>query len=298
MNIEKKENIERLPEWLDRKVLKQELTLDVKKMLRSRKLHTVCESAKCPNIGECFKKPTATFMILGDICTRSCSFCGVKHGRPNFIDPLEPEYIAISVLEMGLKHVVITSVDRDDLPDLGVTQFIETVRAIKKISPSTTIEILTPDFQGKKEILNELIKENFDIFNHNLETVKSLYKEICPSADYEKSLFVLDYVKKNGKKITKTGVMVGLAEKHDEMLELFKDIAEKSVDALTIGQYLRPSRKNMAVKSYIHPDEFELYKKEAESFGIKYVSSSPYVRSSYNAENLMELIQKNINLKS
>ncbi|MBN2694518.1 lipoyl synthase [bacterium] len=291
MNIEKKENIERLPEWLDRKILKQELTTDVKQMLRSRELHTVCESAKCPNIGECFKKPTATFMILGDICTRSCRFCGVKHGKPNFVDPLEPEYIAISVLEMGLRHVVITSVDRDDLADLGVTQFIDTVRAIKKLTPSTTIEILTPDFQGKKEILDELIKEDFDIFNHNLETVKSLYKEVCPSANYEKSLFVLDYVKKNSKKITKTGIMVGLGETHKEVNELFNDISKISVDALTIGQYLRPSKNNMAVKSYIHPDEFEQYKNEAEIAGIKYVSSSPYVRSSYNAEKLMELIQ-------
>jgi lipoic acid synthetase len=283
----------RLPEWLKRKTLTQEDTDSVKRLLRRKELKTVCEEAKCPNISECFKKPTATFMILGDTCTRACKFCNVKTGHPNAPDPHEPENVALSVKELNLKHVVITSVDRDDLPDLGVTQFVKTIREIRKIMPlSTTIEILTPDFQGKKEIINELKNEDYQIFNHNLETVKSLFKEITPKSNYEMSLELLKFVKLNHNKISKTGLIVGLGETQAQVLELFDDIVRYNLDALTIGQYLRPTRDNYPVMEYIKPEIFDFYKKEAENKGIKYVASSPYVRSSYNAEELIGMLNK------
>ncbi len=283
----------RLPEWLKRKKLSSEDTDFVKRLLRRKELKTVCEEAKCPNISECFKKPTATFMILGDTCTRACKFCNVKTGHPNAPDPNESLNVALSVKELNLKHVVITSVDRDDLPDLGVTQFVKTIREIRKVMPqSTTIEILTPDFQGKTEIINELKNEDYQIFNHNLETVKSLYKEITPKANYQLSLELLKFVKLNHNKISKTGIMVGLGEKRDEVLELFDDIAKYKLDALTIGQYLRPSRDNYPVMEYVKPEIFDFYKKEAENKGIKFVASAPYVRSSYNAEDLIMTLFK------
>lgn len=283
----------RLPEWLKRKKLNQDDTDFVKRLLRRKELKTVCEEAKCPNISECFKKPTATFMILGDTCTRACKFCNVKTGHANAPDPNEPFNVAQSVKELNLKHVVITSVDRDDLDDLGVTQFVKTVREIRKVMPlSTTIEILTPDFQGKREIIDELKNEDYQIFNHNLETVKSLYKIITPKANYEISLELLNYVKLNHNKISKTGIMLGLGETQIQILELFDDIAKYKLDALTIGQYLRPSRDNYPVMEYVKPEIFDFYKKEAENRGIKFVASSPYVRSSYNAEELIKALNK------
>ncbi len=284
----------RLPEWLQKKSISHDVTYNLKSTLRERHLHTVCESAKCPNIGECFKKPTATFMILGDTCTRNCKFCNVKKGIPLPPDENEPKLIAQTSLEMNLKHIVITSVDRDDLSDGGVSQFVKTIREIRKIMPqSTTIEILTPDFNGDENILKELIGEEFDIFNHNLETVKSLYSLIRPKANYMQSLNVLSYMKKNANKITKTGIMLGLGETKEEIIDLFKDVHSFKVDALTIGQYLRPSRMNYPVIEYVLPEIFEEYLKTANEIGIKFVSSSPYVRSSYNAEQLMEFINGN-----
>ncbi len=281
----------RLPEWLQKKSISHDVTYNLKSTLRERHLHTVCESAKCPNIGECFKKPTATFMILGDTCTRNCKFCNVKKGIPLPPDENEPQLIAQTSLEMNLKHIVITSVDRDDLSDGGVSQFVKTIREIRKIMPkSTTIEILTPDFNGDENILKELIGEEFDIFNHNLETVKSLYSLIRPKANYMQSLNVLSYMKNNANKITKTGIMLGLGETKDEIIDLFKDVHSFKVDALTIGQYLRPSRVNYPVIEYILPEIFDEYLKTANEIGIKFVSSSPYVRSSYKAEQLMEFI--------
>jgi len=282
----------RLPEWLRHKKLNLENTDSVKRLLRRKELKTVCEEARCPNISECFQKPTATFMILGDTCTRACKFCNVNTGHPNAPDPHEPQNVALSVKELNLRHVVITSVDRDDLDDLGVSQFVKTIREIRKIMPiSTTIEILTPDFQGKKEIINELKNEDYQIFNHNLETVKSLFKEITPKAKYELSLDLLKYVKINHNKISKTGIILGLGEKENEVLDLFTDIADYKVDALTIGQYLRPTRNHYPVIEYIRPEKFDFYKKEAENRGVKYVASSPYVRSSYNAEELIEALK-------
>ena len=285
----------RLPEWLRHKKLSQGNTDFVKRLLRRKELKTVCEEAKCPNISECFKKPTATFMILGDTCTRTCKFCNVKSGHPNAPDPNEPLNVALSVKELNLRHVVITSVDRDDLDDLGVTQFVKTIREIRKIMPvSTSIEILTPDFQGKTEIINQLKNEDFQIFNHNLETVKSLYKEITPKANYEISLELLKYVKLNHNKITKTGIMLGLGEKEEEVLKLFKDTVKHKVDALTIGQYLRPTRDNYPVMEYIKPEKFDFYKEKALETGLKFVASAPLVRSSYNAEELINKIMEKI----
>ena len=283
-----KEKLERLPIWLQRKQLLHKNSLEVKKLLRRQQLKTVCESAKCPNISECFKKPTATFMILGDICTRACKFCNVASGKPNYLDPNEPKNVALSVEELKLKHVVITSVDRDDLPDLGVEQFVKTIREIRKIMPkSTTIEILTPDFQGKKEIIDLLLNEDYDIFNHNLETVPSLFKTITPSSNYDISLELLKYMKLNSNKITKTGIMVGLGETDEEIYDLMKDSISYKVDTLTIGQYLRPSKKHYPVQRYVTPERFNIYKEKALKFGFKYVASAPYVRSSYNAEDLI-----------
>lgn len=256
----------------------------MKKVLRSRNLHTVCESARCPNIGECFSKPTATFMILGDVCTRGCTFCSVeKTESPLRVDPDEPRNIAVTAAEMGLRHVVVTSVTRDDLPDGGSTQFALTIRAVKDTIDAISVEVLTPDFGGDEEALMTVLDAGPDIFNHNLETVPSLYPGVRPQADYRRSLDVLERVSRTGVR-TKSGIMVGLGEKPEEVRTLLKDLARTGCDAVTIGQYLRPTRDSHEVVEYVRPEVFEEYEAWGKEAGIAHVYSGPFVRSSYNAE--------------
>lgn len=272
----------RLPEWL-KKGPKGRRSHDVKRLLRKRKLNTVCESAKCPNIFECFSKPTATFMILGNVCSRHCGFCAVSKGSPSSINPSEPEDVACVVREMGLKHVVVTSVTRDDLPDGGAKQFVLTIKAIRKVNPDVVVEILTPDFAPRK--LLELCRP--DIYNHNVETVPRLYAKIRPQAVYKGSLSLLAFVKKLAPNIiTKSGIMVGLGEEFDEVVEVMRDLRNIGCDAITIGQYLRPSKNHLPVVKFIYPEVFEEYKVMGRRLGFKFTASAPFVRSSYNAEEL------------
>ncbi|MBI5892694.1 MAG: lipoyl synthase [Deltaproteobacteria bacterium] len=278
----------RLPSWLVKKMGQPSRIHSVKSVLRSRNLHTVCESARCPNIGECFSKPTATFMILGNVCTRQCGFCSVeKSVQPLTIDYLEPQNIALTAKEMGLRHVVITSVTRDDLKDFGAGQFALTIKAIKDTILSISVEVLTPDFKGDNACLKIVMDERPDIFNHNLETVPSLYKIVRPQADYRQSLKVLEMAKDMSfGTITKSGIMVGLGETRDEVKEVLRDLKSAGCDAVTIGQYLRPTKNNLEVKEYIHPDIFKEYEEYGKEIGLKYVYAGPFVRSSYNAELL------------
>lgn len=291
----------RLPSWLVKKMGQPSRIHSVKSVLRSRNLHTVCESARCPNIGECFSKPTATFMILGNVCTRQCDFCSVEkasapflsplageggvRGNTVYFDPLEPQNIAITAKEMGLRHVVITSVTRDDLKDFGAGQFALTIKAIKDTISSISVEVLTPDFKGDNECLKIVMDEMPDIFNHNLETVPSLYKTVRPQADYMQSLKVLEMAKDmSSGAITKSGIMVGFGETKEEVKGVLRDLKSAGCDAVTIGQYLRPTKNNLEVKEYVHPDIFKEYEDFGKEIGLKYVYSGPFVRSSYNAE--------------
>ncbi len=259
----------------------------MKSILRKRNLHTVCESARCPNIGECFSKPTATFMILGDVCTRTCGFCSIdKVAKPLLVDPEEPQNIAVTALELGLKHVVITSVTRDDLPEGGAAQFALTIKAIKDNISGILVEVLTPDFRGDFKALSTVLEARPDIFNHNLETVPSLYPLVRPQADYSTSLDVLRKAKASGV-MTKSGIMVGLGETAGEVKAVLRDLFEAGCDAVTIGQYLRPTRANLEVVEYVTPEVFKEYEEYGLKTGLKYVYSGPFVRSSYNAEKLI-----------
>jgi lipoic acid synthetase len=253
--------------------------------VRENKLHTVCEEAGCPNIGECWEKKHATMMIMGDTCTRACAFCNVKTGLPGALDEAEPENVARAVAALGLEHVVITSVDRDDLADGGAAHFAATIRAIRAATPTTTIEVLTPDFLKKGDgALKTVIEAKPDVFNHNLETVPSLYLTIRPGARYFHSLRLLQRAKELDKTIfTKSGIMVGLGEKPNEVLQLMDDLRSADVDFLTIGQYLQPTRKHAAVDRFVEPAEFERYKSFAYSKGFLMVAASPLTRSSYHA---------------
>tara|TARA_B100000959_G_scaffold277325_1_gene333695 strand:- start:974 stop:1852 length:879 start_codon:yes stop_codon:yes gene_type:complete len=270
----------RLPPWL-KKDFRNLKSHNVKRLLRKRNLHTVCESAKCPNIFECFSKPTATFMILGNVCTRNCGFCAVFSGDPIPVNSFEPEEIAKTTVEMGLKHVVITSVTRDDLEDEGAKQFVLTINAIRKMNSDISIEILTPDFDPK-----EILKSGKpDIYNHNIETVPRLYSKVRPQADYNKSLKLLETIKKQAPEvISKAGIMVGLGEEFDEVVSVMRDLRNVGCDAITIGQYLQPSKKHLPVEKFIYPEVFDQYKKIGNESGFKYTRSAPFVRSSYNAE--------------
>lgn len=265
----------------------------MKKTLRHRRLHTVCESAGCPNLSECFQKPTATFMILGNVCTRNCRFCGVAKGAPEPLNPHEAAEIGEAVRAMGLRHAVITSVTRDDLADGGAAQFAGTVRAIHSASPGTTIETLIPDFNGSAASLSAVLAADVDILNHNVETVPALYSRVRPEADFVRSLTVLSDSKRlSPDVVTKSGLMVGLGESEEQMLDLFKRLADVSCDALTIGQYLAPNRTSYAVKEYVVPERYEFYRQAAVDAGIPWVYAGPYVRSSYNAETLMDTIRE------
>jgi len=273
------------PNWIKVKAPTSKQYIDTLNLVKKYNLHTVCQEAACPNIGECWSKKHATFMILGDTCTRACSFCNVKTGKPFSIDPLEPLNVAKSVSALNLKHVVITSVDRDDLIDGGAGQFISTIKYIKELSPQTTIEILTPDFLRKGEVYKSIVDSKPDVFNHNIETVSRLYKTIRPGAIYKESLNLLKSVKSyNSDIFTKSGLMVGLGESLDDIQELLMDLRDHKVDFVTIGQYLQPSIHHEKVHKFYTPDEFNFLYDQCVEIGFKMVSSSPLTRSSYHAD--------------
>lgn len=279
-------NVLEKPYWIRVKAPTSADFLKTAAMVREKKLFTVCEEAACPNIGECWKKKHVTTMILGDTCTRACAFCNVKTGRPSPVDIEEPVRVAHMVKEFGAKHVVITSVDRDDLADGGAFQFVKCIEEIKKLCPDTTIEVLTPDFKNKEGALEVVVKAEPDVFNHNLETVPRLYQKIRPGARYYNSLRLLEKAKEvNPKIFTKTGIMVGLGEFKEEVLQVIDDARSAKVDFLTIGQYLQPTKKHAQLIRYVEPAEFEYYKKVAYARGFLLVAASPLTRSSYHAES-------------
>lgn len=271
------------PKWLRVKLPTGENYKMVRALVDEHKLHTICQSGNCPNMGECWGEGTATFMILGNICTRSCGFCAVATGKPELADPFEPARVAQSIKLMRVKHAVITSVDRDDLPDGGSEIWASTVRAIRRKSPGTTMETLIPDFAGKWENLQRIIDVAPEIVSHNLETVRRLTKQVRIQAKYDRSLEVLFRLKKGGMK-TKSGVMLGLGETEDEIFETIDDLASVRTDVLTLGQYLQPTPKHLPVQNFIHPEKFEAYKSYALTKGFRFVESGPLVRSSYHAE--------------
>lgn len=277
--------------WLRRKLPEQKVLERMDSLLKELNLHTVCDSALCPNRGECFKKGTATFMILGNICTRNCQFCAVEKGKPLPLDSEEPRHIAQAAKHLSLKHIVVTSVTRDDLLDGGAKHFAQTITEVKKILPESTIEVLIPDFKGSWDALQIVIDTHPEVINHNIETVPRLYKLVRPKAVYKRSLELLRQIKIRDKNVfSKSGIMVGLGEEKDEMIKAMKDLREVGCDILTIGQYLKPSPHHLKVSNYIHPDEFEVYRNIGMSLGFKYVASAPLVRSSYHAGEILNKI--------
>jgi lipoic acid synthetase len=281
------------PSWLKKRITVNEQQTRIYELLAGLHLNTVCQSAVCPNIAECFAKGTATFMILGNVCTRNCRFCAVEHGATLPVDENEPKRLAFAVKEMKLKHVVVTSVTRDDLADGGASQFAKTIDELHKQVPDTTIEVLTPDFQGDESALALVIGSKPDIFNHNVETVPRLYPEVRPQADYKRSLNVLGKAKKIDSQIyTKSGIMIGLSETRSEISEVMKDLINVGCDIITIGQYLSPSSSHIMVHEYIHPEVFEEIRQEAKKLGFAYVASGPFVRSSFNAEEAFNFLHK------
>lgn len=273
----------RKPDWLKIRLRGNEQFTRTKSIVENHCLHTICTSGKCPNMGECWSRGTATFMIAGDICTRSCRFCNTLTGKPLPLDPKEPANVAESIRLMQLKHAVITSVDRDDLPDLGAQHWAETIRVVKEVNPETTVEVLIPDFQGRLELVDKVIGAAPEIISHNMETVRRISPEVRSAAKYETSLSVLKHIAEQGV-VAKTGIMVGLGETIEEVYELMDDVRAVGVSVLTIGQYLQPSRKNIPVKEYVSPEQFVVYKTVALDKGFKHVESAPLVRSSYHAE--------------
>jgi lipoic acid synthetase len=280
------------PEWLRVRKDNTKEYSEVNQLIETHNLHTVCKSARCPNANDCWSRRTATFMILGDVCTRSCRFCAVKTGRPEILDLEEPYRVADAVKKLNLKYAVITSVNRDELEDGGASVFAETIRQIRKVQPECKVEVLIPDFKGDHKALDIVLDARPDVLNHNVETVKRLYREIRPQAKYERSLKVLQYAKEKGF-ITKSGFMVGLGEEWDEIVELLSDLKDHGVDIVTIGQYLQPSLKHAEVKKYYHPREFVELKKIGEKMGIPHVESGALVRSSYHADEVEEKLRTN-----
>ncbi len=277
----------RKPHWLKRSLPSGPQYEKVRKLVHGQGLHTVCREAQCPNQFQCYGEGTATFLILGDRCTRNCGFCSVDHGPVALPDPHEPTKVAEAVAQMKLKYAVITSVTRDDLEDGGASHFAYTIDAIKKLCPETPVEILIPDFKGDANALQIVIDAPPDVLNHNIETVPRLYHEVRPEADYRRSLGVIELAKQvNPKMVTKSGIMLGLGETHEEMMRTMTDLVGYDCDILTLGQYLQPSTSHLPVQEYIHPDEFKRLEEEALSIGFKAVASSPHVRSSYRAEEL------------
>lgn len=280
------------PKWLKAKIPSGKNYHELKEILRRLKLHTVCEEAKCPNTAECWQSRTATVMIMGDTCTRRCAFCAVKTGSPQVLDPEEPMQVAKAVSELGLRHVVITSVDRDDLSDGGARHFAKTIREVRAQCPSAQIEVLVPDFKGQRDALKTLLEARPDILNHNIETVRSLQAHIRPQASYERSLDVLKFFTSSGCR-TKSGLMLGLGETDHEIRDTLQDLKNAGVSIVTIGQYLSPSRQQVPVNRFYKPEEFESWKKYAYSLGFEYVASAPFVRSSYHAGEIFTDTQTN-----
>jgi len=275
---------DRKPSWLKVKAPGGGNYLHLKAIMRDLKLNTVCEEAHCPNVGECWHHGTATFMILGDVCTRNCAYCAVAHGRPPTFDAAEPVRVAEAARKMNLRHVVLTSVDRDDLPDFGAWAFAETVRLIKADNPSTSVEVLVPDFQGNEDSIRTVLDANPDIYNHNTETVPRLYKKARPGGRYERVMEIFRLSKRLAPHIpTKSGVIVGMGETNEEVVAVMKDLREVDVDILTIGQYLRPSDDHIGLDRYVTPDEFRWFYEQGMAMGFKHVESAPLVRSSYHA---------------
>lgn len=282
----------RRPEWLRVRLPAGEGYLEIKRLLRSAGLHTVCEEAHCPNIGECFNQRTATFLILGDVCTRGCRFCNVTQGVTQPIDPGEPERVALAAQQMGLRHVVVTSVTRDDIPDGGAQQYANTISSIRRSNPGSTIEVLIPDFGGDIDALGVVIRAMPDIINHNMETIPRLYRVVRPGAVYERSLMFFEHAKNACPDIiTKSGLMVGLGEEFEEMIDVMKDLREARCEVLTLGQYLSPGRQHLPVQRYYHPDEFEALRVRGKELGFSHVEAGPLVRSSYHAAEQLISVQ-------
>jgi len=273
----------RKPEWLKVRLGDNEGFVHTRKIIEGQQLHTICSSGRCPNQAECWSMGTATFMVLGAICTRSCRFCNTETGKPLPPDPDEPARLAESVRQMNLKHVVLTSVDRDDLPDLGATHWVQVIRKLRQVNGNTTIEVLIPDFQGRPELIQQIIDEKPEIVSHNVETVKRLTPEVRSAASYDRSLAVLHQLAAAGIR-AKSGLMLGLGETEEELFDAMDDLLKTGCSILTLGQYLQPTRKHLPVKAYIHPDDFSRYKDVALLKGFAVVESGPLVRSSYHAE--------------
>ena len=285
--------IKKKPEWIRSKIVDSQIFFQTKQVVNQNNLVTVCQEANCPNITECWSKKHATFMIMGDTCTRACAFCNVKTGKPTYLDPLEPLKIAQATKELYLKHVVITSVDRDDLQDGGANHFSKVILETRKINKQTTIEVLTPDFLRKGESYKKVVFANPDVFNHNIETVPNLYRSVRPGSRYFASINLLKSVKEINKTMfTKSGIMLGLGETKDEVFQVMDDLLSANVDFLTIGQYLQPSTKHYPLIRYVHPDEFQEFKEIALSKGFLIVASSPLTRSSYHADEDFSLMKK------
>lgn len=271
------------PKWLRVKLPTGKKYTQLRGLVDKYDLHTICTSGSCPNMGECWGEGTATFMILGNICTRSCGFCGVQTGRPTSVDWAEPEKVARSIKIMGIKHAVLTSVDRDDLKDMGSIIWAETVKAVRRMNPETTMETLIPDFQGIERHLDRILEVAPEVISHNMETVRRLTREVRIQAKYDRSLEALRYLHEGGAKRTKSGIMLGLGEKEDEVLETMRDLREAHVDVVTIGQYLQPSKKHLPVKEFITPEQFKKYESAGLDMGFRHVESGALVRSSYKA---------------
>jgi lipoic acid synthetase len=279
----------RAPEWIRQRRLRLSDLHEVKSVMRERSLHTVCEEARCPNRGECFARGTATFLLNGDVCTRACGFCDIANGRPRPADPGEPDRVASAARRMGLKFVVLTSVNRDDLPDGGAGQFTATIKALRRLPEPPGIEVLTPDFLGDLSALSSVIEARPDVFNHNVETVARLYPKVRRGARLPRSLHLLAEARRMAPDLTtKSGLMVGLGEREGEVLELLERLRASQVDIVTIGQYLRPSRESLPVEEYVHPDVFERYREAGDALGFRHVFAGPFVRSSYRAEEALE----------
>ena len=272
------------PKWLRVKLPTGKKYTELRGLVDQYNLHTICTSGSCPNMGECWTEGTATFMILGNICTRSCGFCGVKTGRPQDVDWDEPEKVARSIKLMNIKHAVITSVDRDDLKDMGSIMWAETIKAIRRMNPETTLETLIPDFQGETKPLDRIIKVAPEVVSHNMETVRRLTREVRIQAQYDRSLGVLAYLKDQGINRTKSGIMLGLGEREEEVIQTMTDLRQAKVDVVTLGQYLQPSKKHLPVKEFITPDQFKKYETIGLAMGLRHVESGALVRSSYKAQ--------------
>lgn len=280
------------PEWLRIGRMDREKIQEVQQLLRKLNLHTVCEESMCPNIGKCFEKKTATFLIMGDICTRNCKFCDIKFGKPEPLDPHEPNHLVEAAEKLGLKHVVITSVTRDDLPDGGASHFAKITKKLREHDESLIIELLIPDLKGKESDIRKVIEAKPDIINHNVEVVPRLFRKVTPQANYKRSLKLLKIAKEINPKIyTKSGLMVGLGETKEEVIELMKDLREVDCDILTVGQYLKPPSSDLEIEEFVHPSVFKEYEEKAYEMGFQFVASAPFVRSSFNAEEADFLLE-------